>query len=347
MNNKFKIENRYIGNDFPPVVIAEIGINHNGLLDLAIHLAENAIKSGAEIIKHQTHIADHEMSYEAKKIKPGNSNLNIFSIIKNSQLSNDDEFKLAKFIKQKKRIFISSPFSREAVDRLEKIGVAAYKIGSGECNNYPLVEYISKKKKPIILSTGMNNIDSIKMSVKIFRKYKVPYALLHCTNIYPTPNELVRLNCLTELKEKFRDAVIGISDHTATIYSCLGAVSLGASIIEKHFVDTKKRKGPDISCSMDNNELKEMIKGSKLIFASLKGPKKALKEEKKTIKFAFASVASTQNIKKGEKFSVKNIFTKRPGNGDFKVKDYLKILGKSAARDIKKNYQLKNKDINW
>ena len=170
---------------------------------------------------------------------------------------------------------------------------------------------------------------------------------MHCTNIYPTPNELVRLNCLTELKKKFKDAVIGISDHTETIYSCLGAVSLGASIIEKHFVDSKKRKGPDISCSMDNNELKEMIKGSKLIFASLKGPKKALKEEKKTIKFAFASVASTQNIKKGEKFSVRNIFTKRPGNGDFKVKDYLKILGKSAARDIKKNYQLKNKDINW
>ena len=92
----------------------------------------------------------------------------------------------------------------------------------------------------------MNNIDSIKMSVKIFRKYKVPYALLHCTNIYPTPNELVRLNCLTELKKKFRDAVIGISDHTETIYSCLGAVFLGASIIEKHFVDTKKTKRDQI-----------------------------------------------------------------------------------------------------
>ena len=345
MENKFKIGNRNIGKNFPPVVIAEIGINHNGSLDLAIHLAENAIKNGAEIIKHQTHIADYEMSYEAKKIKPGNSNINIFSIIENSQLSYNDEFKLAKFIKQKKRIFISSPFSREAVDRLEKIGVPAYKIGSGECNNYPLIEYISKKKKPIILSTGMNDISNIKKTVKIFRKYKIPYALLHCTNIYPTPNHLVRLNCLTELKNEFNDAVIGISDHTETIYSCLGAVSLGASIIEKHFVDTKKRKGPDISCSMDNNELKEMIKGSKLIFASLKGPKKALKEERKTIKFAFASVASTEDIKKGEKFTTKNIFTKRPGSGDFTVKDYENIIGKYASKNIKKNYQLKKRDV--
>ena len=191
----------------------------------------------------------------------------------------------------------------------------------------------------------MNTVSSIKKSVGIFRKYKVPYALLHCTNIYPTPNKLVRLNCLIEIKKQFKDAVIGISDHTETIYSCLGAVSLGASIIEKHFVDTKKRKGPDISCSMDNAELKEMIKGSKLIFESLKGPKKPLKEEKKTINFAFASVASTKNIKKGEKFTEKNIFTKRPGNGYFKVKDYLKILGKCASKNIKKNRQLKKTDI--
>ena len=147
MNPSFSISKRKIGKDYPPIVISEIGINHNGILDLAIHLADTAIKHGAEIIKHQTHIAEKEMSNEAKKIKPGNSNKNIFSIIKECQLSARDEFKFAKYIKQKKKIFISSPFSREAVDRLENIGVPAYKIGSGECNNYPFLEYVCKKKK--------------------------------------------------------------------------------------------------------------------------------------------------------------------------------------------------------
>ncbi len=347
MSASFSINKRKIGENYPPIVIAEIGINHNGKLDLAIHLADTAIKHGAEIIKHQTHIAEKEMSNEAKKIKPGNSNKNIFSIIKECQLSENDEFKFAKYIRQKKKIFISSPFSREAVDRLEKIGVPAYKIGSGECNNYPFLEYVCKKKKPIILSTGMNDILSIKKSVKIIRKYKVPYALLHCTNIYPTPNELVRLECLNDLKKNFKDAIIGLSDHTETIYSCLGAVSLGASILEKHFVDNKSiRKGPDVSCSMDKNELKEMIVGSKLIFSSLKGTKRALKEETKTINFAFASIVATKNIKKGQKLTKNNIFPIRPGTGDFGVKNFESLLGKNAKRDIKENYQIKKRDIN-
>ena len=342
-----KIGNINIGTKYKPVVIAELGINHNGSIERAVKIADAAIKSGAKIIKHQTHIPEDEMSLEAKKIKPGNSNKNIFSIIKECQLSENDEFKFAKYIRQKKKIFISSPFSREAVDRLEKIGVPAYKIGSGECNNYPFLEYVCKKKKPIILSTGMNDILSIKKSVKIIRKYKVPYALLHCTNIYPTPNELVRLECLNDLKKNFKDAIIGLSDHTETIYSCLGAVSLGASILEKHFVDNKSiRKGPDVSCSMDKNELKEMIVGSKLIFSSLKGTKRALKEETKTINFAFASIVATKNIKKGQKLTKNNIFPIRPGTGDFGVKNFESLLGKNAKRDIKENYQIKKRDIN-
>ena len=193
----------------------------------------------------------------------------------------------------------------------------------------------------------MNDIQSIKKSVKIIRKYKIPYALLHCTNIYPTPNELVRLECLNDLERNFKDAIIGLSDHTETVYSCLGAVSLGASILEKHFVDDKSiRKGPDVSCSMDKNELEEMIKGSKLIFSSLRGSKKALKQETKTMNFAFASIVATKNIKKGNKLTKDNIFPIRPGTGDFGVEKFESLLGKIAARDIKGNFQIKKRDIN-
>jgi N-acetylneuraminate synthase len=345
MANFFKISNLRIGENYPPVVIAEIGINHKGSVDFAIHLCDTAIKAGVKIIKHQTHIADKEMSVEAKKIIPGNSKINIFDIIKSCQLSHDEELRMATYVRQKKAIFISTPFSRDAVDRLCSMKVPAFKIGSGECNNYPLVEYICSKKKPVILSTGMNDIFSIKKSVKIIRKYKIPFALMHCTNIYPTPNKLVRLACLADLKVNFPDAVIGLSDHTTSNYSCYAAVALGARILEKHYIDKKSRKGPDVSCSMDRTELSQMIDGTKAIFDSLNGKKKALKEERRTINFAFSSISAIENIKIGEKLTKKNIFPLRPATGEFKVKDYEKILGRIAKKNIKKNYQLKFSDI--
>ena len=166
-----KIGKRKIGANYPPVIIAELGINHNGSLDFAIELVDKAIKCGAEIIKHQTHVVSDEMALRAKKVIPGNSKKSIYEIIENCSLNEEDEFKLMNYIKKKKKIFISTPFSRAAVDRLVKFKVPGFKIGSGECNNYPLVEYIAKQKKPIILSTGMNDYKSIDKSVKIFKKY--------------------------------------------------------------------------------------------------------------------------------------------------------------------------------
>jgi len=341
----FKIGNRTIGDNCDPVVIAEIGINHNGSLDLAIHLADTAINSGAEIIKHQTHVISDEMTENAKKIKPGNSDESIFNIMDSCALSEKNEKKLMNYIIQKKKIFISSPFSRKAVDRLESFNVPAYKIGSGECNNYPFVEYVAKKKKPIILSTGMNNIKQITKTVSILRKYKTPFALLHCTNVYPTPYNIVRLECVAQLKKIFKDAVVGLSDHTLSNYTCLASVALGARVLERHFIDKKSRKGPDVSCSMTPSELKDLIEGSKNIFLSLKGAKELVKEEIVTARFAFGSISATQNIKKGEIISKKNIFPKRPGDGFYKADDYYKLLGKKAKKNILSGNQLKKGDV--
>lgn len=343
---KFKIGNLNIGKGFPPVVIAELGINHNGNLDLAIDIADKAICAGAKIIKHQTHIADDEMSIEAKKVIPANSDKNIYEIIKKCSLNEKEEKKLMDYIHSKKKIFISTPFSRAAADRLGKFDIPAFKIGSGECNNHFFVDYICKFKKPIIMSTGMNSLKSIEKSVMVIRKHKLPYVLLHCTNIYPTPNKLVRLNCIEELKEAYPDALVGLSDHTDSIYSCLGAVALGAHVLEKHFVDSKKnRKGPDVSASMDSLELKKLIEGSNKIFESLGRGKRAVKQEAKTIDFAFQSVVAITEILKGEKITLRNSFLKRPGNGYFQVNDFEKILGKKVKKDIQKNSQIKKGDI--
>ena len=285
------------------------------------------------------------MALQAKKIKPGNANSSIFNVIKKNSLNFRDEKKLMNYINKKGGIFISTPFCKAAVDRLIKFNVPLFKIGSGECNNYPLVEYICKKKKPVIMSTGMNDIRSITPSVKLFRKYKIPFVLLHCTNIYPTDHKLVRLQAMSQIQKSFPDAIIGLSDHTEGIYTCLGAVSLGAKVIEKHFTDDKKSRGPDMSCSMDPNELKELIDGSKIIYEALEGKKAPLKEEKKTIAFAFASVAATKNIKKNDILTTENIFPIRPGNGYFQIKDFKKLLGKKAKKNISKGNQLKRNDL--
>jgi N-acetylneuraminate synthase len=341
-----KINNRKIGYNFKPLIIAEIGINHNGSLKEAFKLVDAAKKAGVEIIKHQTHIIDDEMSETAKKIFPGNSpKKSIYQIMEECALSESDEIKLQKYVLKNKMMFISTPFSRKAVDRLVKIKVPAFKIGSGECNNLPLVEYICSFKKPIIMSTGMNNIETIKKSVEVIRKNKIPFALLHTTNLYPTPYKLVRLGALKELSKSYPDAIIGLSDHTIDNYSAFGAVALGASIIERHFTDSYKRKGPDISCSMDIIQCKELLKGSNIIFQERGGEKNIIKEEKVTSDFAFATVVTTDDIKQGQKFSSKNIWVKRPGVGEIKAEDYKNIIGKIANRNIKRDRHLKNSDI--
>ncbi len=341
----FRIGKRNVGSNYPPLIISEIGINHNGSVDLAIHLADSAIKAGAEVIKHQTHVVDDEMSEEAKKVIPGNAKISIYKIIKKCALDEKDEKKLADYIKSKKKIFISTPFSRAAADRLASLKVPAFKIGSGECNNYHFIKYLCKFKIPIIMSTGMNSISSIRKSVNIILRNKLPLALLHCTNIYPTPPKLVRLDCIRQLKKAFPKCIIGLSDHTENNYSSYAALGLGANIIERHYVDSKKRKGPDVSSSMDSDDLKNLIKGSHDIFLARGGKKIPLKEEQKTINFAFPSVVSLMDIHPGTKLSQKNIFLKRPGGGDFGINDLNSLYGKIVTRFIKKNTQIKKRNL--
>jgi N-acetylneuraminate synthase len=342
---KFKIASRIVGDEYPPLVIAEIGINHNGSIDLAITLADAAIGGGAEIIKHQTHVIDDEMSEEAKKVIPGNAKISIYEIIKKCALNEKEEKLLCNHVQSRKKIFISTPFSKKAVDRCIRLKVPAFKIGSGECNNYHLIEYITKFKLPIIMSTGMNSVRSIQRSVNIISKKNIPLALLHCTNIYPTPSNLVRLGCIKEIKNAYPNCLVGISDHTENIYTSLGAVSLGARIIEKHFTDHKKRKGPDISSSMDTKDLKMLIEGSRLIFEARGGNKGPLKQEKKTIAFAFPSVVSEKLLKKGDILTKKNITLKRPGGGDFGISDLLGLYGRKVVKEIGKNTQIKRNSI--
>ena len=340
----FFIDGRQVGPDAETLVVAEIGINHGGNIDVAIEMVDSAARAGVEVVKHQTHVVEDEMSSAAKHVIPGNSDKSIYQIMSECALSEKDEHRLMEYVRHKRMIFISTPFSRAAVLRLERFGVSAYKIGSGECNNYPLLKLVASKGKPIILSTGMNNLQSVRKAAEIFDNAAVPYALLHTTNLYPTPYHLVRLGGMTELMSAFPEVPVGLSDHTVDNYSSYAAVALGASIIEKHFTDHHGRQGPDICCSMDEVSCKELITASRIIRSQLGGIKEAAQEEAVTIDFAFASIVTIEQVPTGGRFTESNIWVKRPGKNGIPAEMYESILGRRATRDIEADAQLRPGD---
>ena len=342
---KILIGERRIGSQNEPFVIAEIGINHEGNFDKAAQMVRDAYTAGAECVKFQCHIVEDEMSNHAKTVIPANADDSIYDIMERCTLSLEEEIQLKELTESLNMIYLSTPFSRAAANRLEEMGVVAYKIGSGECNNYPLVEHIAKFGKPIILSTGMNDIESILPSVNIFRKYNVPYALLHCTSLYPTPYDKVRLGALNDLKASFWDAVVGLSDHSLGNYTCFAAVAFGASILEKHFTSDKAWAGPDVPISIDPDELKDLIDGSRAVHQSLGGSKDILIEEQPTIDFAYASVVAIKDIKKGDALTKENIWVKRPGTGEIFAKHFEALLGKTAQKDINNDCHLRWADM--
>lgn len=342
---EMQIAGRRVGPDQPPLVIAEIGINHNGDVEVAKAMIDAAAAAGAEIVKFQSHIIEDEMSHHARDTIPGNTDISIYEVMEACALSAEEEITVKDYAEAKGLIFISTPFSRASADRLQSMGVPAFKIGSGECNNYPLIEHVARFGKPIILSTGMNSIETIAPAVEIFRRHKVPYALLHCTNIYPTPPELVRLGALDEMARAFPDAVLGLSDHTLTNAACLGAVANGASILERHFTDSKDREGPDIVCSMDPAELTQLIEWSADLQKARGGSKGPVEAEQPTIDFAYASVVTIAPVAANETFTEANLWVKRPGTGEILAPDFASLIGRRAARDIATDEQLRWDDV--
>ena len=340
-----KIKNRTISSKEAPLIIAELGINHGGDLLVAEQMVKIAADRGCEVIKHQTHFLDDEMTPDAKKIMPPNADVSIWDVMEKCSLTKDEEIKLKRLVEDLGMIYISTPFSRSAADFLNDINVPAFKIGSGECDNLLLIEHIADFGKPIILSTGMQNLLSVEKPVEIFEKKNIEYALLECTNIYPCPPEDIALGSLAQLSHKFPNAEIGFSDHSIGPTMALAAVALGATIVEKHFTDTKDRQGPDISCSMDPDELEHLIKKSKEIAYSRDRKKFIANVEKDVYKFARSSIVSDKNLKKGDTIDRQNIWARRPGNGEIPAFEFEKVLGKTLKRDIAKNTQIKWSDL--
>lgn len=343
-----KIGNIQIGDGARPLVIPEIGINHGGSLQVAKEMAKAAHDAGARLIKHQTHVIDDEMAGAAKDILPGNADISIYEVMKRNSLNVEEELEYKRYVEQDLgMLFLSTPFSRKAAERLENFGVKAFKIGSGEMNNYPLLDLVASFGKPMIVSTGMNDLRSISKAVNILEKRGVEYALMHTTNIYPTRPDQVRLGAMQEMMKEFPGIPIGLSDHTTNNNACIAAIALGAALVERHFTDRMDRKGPDIVCSMDTQALKELLAAAREIPQMQGGEKKALNEEQVTIDFAFATAVTIKPIKAGEKFTRENLWVKRPGTGEISAEEYPSVLGKISTADIPADTQVKRSMVEW
>jgi N-acetylneuraminate synthase len=340
----FEIAGRKVGLDHPPLVIAEVGINHEGSVDKALELVDAAAAAGAELLKFQCHITEEEMI--KTDMKPGDiSDESLWSIIKRCELNAEEERRVQAYCGKRGLIYLSTPFSRAAADRLLGMDVPGFKIGSGECNNLPLIDHIAAMGRPMIVSTGMNDLKSVAETVAVIERHGTPYALLHCTSMYPTPYEKVRLGGVTDLMNAFPGVPVGLSDHSDGIYTCLGAVALGASILEKHFTVSRSWPGPDIGISIEPSELEQLIKGSKAVWQARGGGKTILDEEKPVIDFAYASVVTIGPIKAGQKLSRDNLWVKRPGDGPIHARQFEECIGRTAKRDLAEGVQLSWQDF--
>ena len=340
-----RIKDREIGPSAPPLVIAEIGINHGGSLEVAKEMVRLAAASGCECIKHQTHILEDEMTDEAKSIFPPNADVSIWDVMAACALSTDDEAELKRFTEDLGLIYLSTPFSRAAADFLDDLGVPAFKIGSGEADNLPLIRHIARKGKPVIMSTGMQSIESVRASVDILRAAGIDFALLECTNLYPSPPEIVSLRGVTDLKTAFPDAVVGFSDHSIGPEMALASVALGACILERHYTDTRYRKGPDIINSMDPSELRHLIDRSREIWIAANNPKERTSAEEPVYRFARASVVADRDLPEGHVITEADIWARRPGSGEIAGYEFDKVVGMRLKRSVRRNEQLKWADL--
>lgn len=346
---EFKIGDKVVGGVAPVFIVAEMSANHLQNFDIAVKIIKEAGKAGADAIKLQTYTPDTmtlNVDNDYFKIKQGTiwDGRTLYDLYQEAYMPWEWQPKLQKIAKEEGLEFFSTPFDKTAVDFLEEMEVPIYKIASFEINDIPLIDYVSKKGKPIILSNGVAEISDIELAIKTIRKNGInDIALLKCTSSYPAPVEEANLKTIPNMAETF-DVVAGLSDHTPGIVVPITAVALGAKIIEKHFCLDRSLGGPDAKFSLEPEEFKQMVEAVRNAEKAIGKVNYELSDKQIKSKEHSRSIFVVEDIKAGEEFTEKNIKTIRPGFG-LHPKYYSYILGKKAKRDIKKGEPLKLKDL--
>lgn len=343
MKNNIFIENREIGKNVTPYIIAELSANHNGNIEVAMKSIEIAKSCGADAIKIQTYNAESmtiDSDEEDFKINDGLwKGYNLYQLYEEAHTPYDWHKPMFEHAKKEGITIFSSPFDEKAVDLLEDLNVSAYKVASFEITDIPLIKYIASTNKPMILSTGMANENEISEAVNAVRDTgHSELALLHCVSSYPTPIEQSNLATINKLASDF-NVVVGLSDHTLGITASLTGVSLGASIIEKHFILDRNDKGPDSEFSIEPYELKTLCRQVKEVWSSIGVASYERKQaEEDNVKFR-RSIYVVEDIHEGETFNKNNLRRIRPGFG-LSPKHYEDVLGKKARVSLKRGTAL-------
>lgn len=324
-------------------IIAEAGVNHNGSFELACKLVDKAIEAGVDCVKFQTFKASNLVAHDAQKAeyqKRTTENSTQEEMLKKLELSFDEFIQLKDYCDKKEICFLSTPFDFDSIELLNSINMPFWKIPSGEVTNYPYLVALAKTQKPIVMSTGMCEMQEIRDAIQVLKENGTSeIRLLHCNTEYPTPFEDVNLNAMKTMRDTF-GLEVGYSDHTRGIEVPIAAVALGATIIEKHFTLDRNMEGPDHKASLEPNELKEMVTSIRNIEKALGSSEKKVSEsEKKNIVVARKSIVAKKSIKKDELFTVDNLTVKRPGNGISPMK-WNELIGKKASRDYEEDEQI-------
>lgn len=327
-------------------IIAEIGVNHNGNIELAKKMIKSASECGVDAVKFQTFNTEELVTGNAKtaEYQKNNTNANSQSeMLKKLELSFDDFKELKEYALKNNVTFISSPFDFKSVDMLERLDVPFYKLGSGELNNFELIDYVQKTDKPLIISTGMATLDEIKETFE-FIENKNKLTILHCITGYPTSFEEANLNFIKTLQNEF-DVPIGFSDHSPGIELPIAAVALGACVVEKHFTLDKNLEGPDHKASLNPKEFKAMVDAIRNVEVAMgDGVRKFSKNEEEIKKVARKSIVLNNNVKKGTILKREMLSIKRPGTG-ISPKNINEVIGKTVIKHLNVNHVLKWDDI--
>tara|TARA_Y100001949_G_scaffold145521_1_gene128726 strand:+ start:2579 stop:3619 length:1041 start_codon:yes stop_codon:yes gene_type:complete len=342
-----KIEGVDIGKEYPCYIIAEIGVNHNGKLSLAKKLIDASIESGVNAVKFQKR--DLKSLYRKESLENPNSESQGFEILlaelQEVELTKNDYMEIIDYCKKKKITFLCTPWDMPSVDFLEELDIVAYKISSGDMTNFPLIKYVSKTRKPMIISTGMSKIEEIEKMVSFVKEQNIPFVILHANSTYPSPIESLDLNLIPEFRKKF-DLLVGFSGHEIGIIGSITAANMGAVIIERHITLDKTMKGLDHSSSLEPNEFKEMVSLIRLSEkAKGKSIKKMTRAEVLQREVVSKSIVCVLDICKGEIFSDKNIEAKGPEKG-LSAQYFFDIIGKKSPRDIKCGEYVLEEDMN-
>ncbi len=319
-------------------IIAEIGLNHNGSFGNGLKLIEEAKKAGANAVKFQLHISDKERmknaptpEYFANESRDEYFDRTAFSL--------KEWKKLTDYAHKKNLFFIVSPFSHEAVDILEQVGIDGYKIASGETTNIPLLEYINSKQKPVLLSTGMSDWKEISKAVDALENNLI--VLFQCTSQYPCFPQNLGLNIITEMKEKYGNLIIGFSDHTPDYSASISAYMMGARVFEKHYTLSKKVYGPDAHLSLEPQELNEYVKGLSFISEALKNPVNKDDIDKfKQAKLKYEkSIVASRNLIEGHIIEYQDLEFKKPGDG-LRADQYKEVIGNALNIDVEEDERI-------